>query len=614
MLAHHRASIASCLGVLLIAGCAPPGGDDAPDDALSATARAKVPPDLPDALAAGHATQLLLVIDDGPVAAARGAWPDAKRGVEALAEAGGATIDDRWDALPIVPMTVDGLGALAQVLDDPRVISATPVARYQAFDAESFPLISQPTAAAVGKIGAGTTVAVLDTGVDYVHPAFGCTSPGVPAGCKVAVARDFAVEDGARDASGHGTNVAGIVVGVAPGARVLGLDVFDGSSASSATILAAYNWVLQNRATYNVAAVNLSLGGGSFTAPCPGDPLAVAFATGRTAGVVTAVASGNNATLNAIASPACAPDAVSVGAVYDANVGGIGYTVCTDPVTAADRVACFSNSATFLKLLAPGALIDAAGFRMAGTSQATPHVAGAAAVLRAAFPAESASQLITRMVSGGRAVVDPRTSRTTPRLDLARALSLTSPDGTPPVGTVVINAGATYTRTRAVTLTLAATDASGVADLCIGDPCGAFVPYATTVATTMPTGADGTRTVAVRFRDRAGNIANPVTDTIVLDTIAPGLTLSGSTSGGRVAWTWSGADATSGVASYRLVVASGTTAPPAGCATGTLLAQGTTTSFTHGPLAVGSTWSYRLCATDRAGNTAGGLAITVVVR
>jgi len=428
------------------------------------------------------------------------------------------------------------------------------------------------------------------------------------------VARDFAVEDGARDASGHGTNVAGIVVGVAPGARVLGLDVFDGSSASSATILAAYNWVLQNRATYNVAAVNLSLGGGSFTAPCPGDPLAVAFATGRTAGVVTAVASGNNATLNAIASPACAPDAVSVGAVYDANVGGIGYTVCTDPVTAADRVACFSNSATFLKLLAPGALIDAAGYRMAGTSQATPHVAGAAAVLRAAFPAESASQLITRMVSGGRAVTDPRTSRTTPRLDLARALTLTSPDGTPPVGTVVINAGATYTRTRSVTLTLAATDASGVADLCIGDPCGAFVPYATTVATTMPAGADGTRTVAVRFRDRAGNVANPVTDTIVLDTIAPGLTLSGSTSGGRVAWTWSGADATSGVASYRLVVASGATAPPAGCATGTLLAQGTTTSVTHGPLAVGSTWSYRLCATDRAGNTTGGLALTVVVR
>ena len=82
--------------------------------------------------------------------------------------------------------------------------------------------------------------------------------------------------------------------------------------------------------------------------------------------------------------------------------------------------------------------------------------------------------------------------------------------GTPPTGTVVINAGATYTRSRAVTLTLAATDASGVADLCIGEPCGAYVAYATTVATTLPIGAEGTRTVAVRFRDRFGNVANPV--------------------------------------------------------------------------------------------------------
>lgn len=612
MPAPHRALFASSLGILLMSGCAPPGTEDGPD-ALTAAGRAKLAPRALDELVAGRATQLLLVIDDDATAAARSA-PDAKRLIEALAEDGGATIDDRWDALPIVPMTVTGLATLAPVLDDPRVVSATPVAYYQAFDAESFPLIGQPTAAAAGKVGAGTTVAVLDTGVDYTRAAFGCTAPGVPAGCKVAVARDFAIEDGSRDASGHGTNVAGIVVGVAPGARVIGLDVFDGTTASTTTILAAYNWVLQNRATYNVAAINLSLGGGSATAPCPGDPMAVAFATGRSAGVVTAVAAGNNATLNAISSPACAPDAVSVGAVYDANVGAIGYSVCNDPVTAADRVACFSNSAPFLKLLAPGALIDAAGYRMAGTSQATPHVAGAAAVLRAAFPTESASQLVNRMVTGGRLVVDPRNGRSTPRLDLARALALAVPDGTPPTGSVAINAGATYTRSRNVTLRLAATDANGVADLCIGEPCGAFVPYATSVATTLPTGADGTRTVAVRFRDRLGNVANPVTDTIVLDTVTPSLALRGTTSGGRVAMTWSGTDATSGVASFRLVAASGATAPAAGCATGTVLAQGTTTSFTHGPLTVGSTWSYRLCATDRAGNTSAGLAAKVIVR
>ena len=494
------------------------------------------------------------------------------------------------------------------------MVSVSAIQHYQTFDVESFALIGQPAAAAAGRVGAGTTVAVLDTGVDYTHAAFGCTAPGVPAGCKVAVARDFATEDGARDANGHGTNVSGIVVGVAPGARVLGLDVFDGASAGSDKILAAYNWVLANRVTYNIAAVNLSLGGGSATAPCGTDPLAIAFQTGRTAGIVTAVASGNSATPNAISWPACAPAAVSVGAVYDAAVGGLNFGVCADPVTAADRVTCFSNSAPFLTLLAPGAVIDAAGYRMVGTSQAAPHVAGAAAVLRAARPTETANQVISRMVSSGRPVVDARTGRTTPRLDLARALALAPPDGTAPTGTVSINAAAVYTRTRPVTLTLAASDASGVADLCVGEPCTSFVPYAATVATTLPAGADGTRTVSVRFRDRVGNLSNPVTDTIVLDTIAPSTSVRATATARKVTFTWTASDATSGVAGVRLVAAAGTTAPAAGCATGTLLAQHPLTTFSHGPLAVGATWSYRLCATDRAGNVSAGAAFTVIAR
>ena len=601
---------------LLVVGCATE--EPAP---LSDQARAKIAPAILDALTAGQEQQLLVVIGDatgdtpGPAFAGDDAlpplWPTAKEDVVALAD--GVMIDDVWDELPIIPVRAPSLDGLAPLLEDPRVLSVSEVRQFATTDAESFPLIGQPTAQAAGKLGTGTAVAVLDTGVEWAAVPFACTAPGTAA-CKVAVARDFAPEDGARDANGHGSNVAGIVVGVAPGARILALDVFDGGSASSTTILAAYNWVLQNRAAYNVAAINLSLGGGRATATCGTDALAVAFQTGRNAGVVTTVASGNDGYTDSTSWPACAPAAVSVGAVYDANVGGLAYSKCSDPVTAADRVTCFSNSAGFVTVLAPGALIDAAGYRMAGTSQAAPHVAGAAAVLHGAFPAETASQLVTRLVSTGRAVIDQRTGRTTPRIDLARAVGAVTTDRTAPNGSVIINAGAVYAKSRTVTLTLSATDAGGVADMCLGEPCGTWVPYATTATTTLAAGLDGNRTVVVRFRDRAGNVSAPAQDSITLAATAPVITAAITLAASKVTLSWTGADAGSGVASYRLVTALGATIPPAGCTAGSTLASGTTTRYVHGPLAPGAIWSYRICATDKAGNTAPGVAATVTVR
>jgi hypothetical protein len=110
-----------------------------------------------------------------------------------------------------------------------------------------------------------------------------------------------------------------------------------------------------------------------------------------------------------------------VGAVYAANYGGISYSNCVDPTTAADRVTCFSNSASFLSLLAPGALITAGGYTMAGTSQATPHVSGAIAVLRAAFPGDTANQALARLRTTGTPLTDPRNGVTTPRINLAAA-------------------------------------------------------------------------------------------------------------------------------------------------------------------------------------------------
>jgi subtilisin family serine protease len=155
-------------------------------------------------------------------------------------------------------------------------------------------------------------------------------------------------------------------------------------------------------------------------------------ANARTAGITTVAAAGNNGYTNGLSSPACTPGAVSVGAVYSGNFGGIGWGTCTDNATTADQVTCFSNSASFLTLLAPGALITAGGLQYGGTSQATPFIAGAAAVLRAAFPTESADQAVARMTGHGKSVTDTRNSIAKPRLDLYAAAGL---------GTIATNTG-----------------------------------------------------------------------------------------------------------------------------------------------------------------------------
>lgn len=286
---------------------------------------------------------------------------------------------------------------------------------------ESLPLIEQPEAQTLGATGEGTTVAVLDTGVDYTKPAFGsCAAPG--AACSVVYAQDFGRDDGRPDDSGHGTNVAGIVLGAAPQAGIAALDVFRGSMAYDSDIIAAIDWSIANRDAYGIVAVNLSLGDGrKYTSPCRRSSYRAAFAGLYSAGILNAVASGNEGYSNGISSPACVPGAVSVGAVYDANVGSIRWSNCSDTVTSADRITCFSNSAGFLGLLAPGALIDAAGLRMGGTSQAAPHVAGAAAALKSVCAPATLNDLFAALQSGGTPITDARNGVTKPRLDVAAA-------------------------------------------------------------------------------------------------------------------------------------------------------------------------------------------------
>ena len=101
--------------------------------------------------------------------------------------------------------------------------------------------------------------------------------------------------------------------------------------------------------------------------------------------------------------------------VYDSALGGLTWssgqpTQCTDLITTTNQVACFSNSASYLSLLAPGALITAGGFSLGGTSQAAPHVAGALAVLRAGFPEQTRAAVEAQLGATGTAHTSHRSS------------------------------------------------------------------------------------------------------------------------------------------------------------------------------------------------------------
>ena len=371
------------------------------------------------ALERGQSKRLLVVLEKSRL----GSRGTAKLALKRSGVSSALKLQRSFEQLGIVEIEATDISALKQLASDPLVKQVSEDMRVELYEEPGLELIQQPAVAAIGAKGEGTTVVVMDSGLDYTRSAFGtCPEPGAT-GCSVVYAADFAPEDGAMDTgSYHGTQVAGVVLSVAPAAKIIALDVFDGESAYFADILAALDWVAAHQAEFNIVAVNMSFGGGVFTAPCGEYVVEDALQTLRQKGVLPVAAAGNDGFVNAMGIPACSPSALSVGAVYSQSfTGSVYYSTCTDTNAVSDQVTCFSNAASFLDILAPGAWVSAAGITMSGTSQASPHVAGAAAVLASEYPAAGPEGIEGLLLESGSEVVDSRNDLHFPRLDLLGA-------------------------------------------------------------------------------------------------------------------------------------------------------------------------------------------------
>lgn len=315
--------------------------------------------------------------------------------------------------------------------------------------------------------GSGVSVAIADTGIDYTHPDMG--GGGFP-NAKVIGGWDFGDDDSnPMDFHGHGTAAAGVAAGdvnnqgdyiggVAEASRLYALKISFGSGGSAFTsdMIAAWDWAVTHKnddPAHPILVINTSFSDGQrYTSTCDGATPSQTTAANNAAaaGIALFCSNGNDGYCDGISKPACITSAIGVGAVYDANLGGIGWCVdsascvrlssscssgwqCNDSSTAQDQVTCYSNSSNAMELLAPSndARVPNAGggyTGFGGTSAASPYAAGAAAVLQAAAMANLGSYLSvddvrTILAQTGDPVLDAKSGITMPRVNLQNAVN-----------------------------------------------------------------------------------------------------------------------------------------------------------------------------------------------
>lgn len=284
----------------------------------------------------------------------------------------------------IATVTAEGLAALAA---DPTVKAVYLSKTVQIELATSGPAIKADAVwnqqvKGIPVTGAGQTVCVIDTGIDPFHEMFAGKIRAQKCYCGAGgpCCQGVLTSDNATDDHGHGTHVAGIaagkgpaVNGVAKDASIVAVKVCSsGGSCDYADMASAIDYCTSIAPIYNISVITMSIGdGGAYAtqADCPTD-LDPEISAATAANIAVTVASGNSGSTTGISYPACSPTATSVGATsHD------GSTIMS-----------FSERGPLLDVVAPGSVILSAlmggGYTtMSGTSMATPHVAGVAALL-----------------------------------------------------------------------------------------------------------------------------------------------------------------------------------------------------------------------------------------
>jgi subtilisin family serine protease len=469
-----------------------------------------------------------------------------------------------------------GPDAVEQLSDDDRVVtlqedvpeapslnSSLPV--INASDNDANPLNDTNS---LGWDGTGRAVAILDTGIDEDHPfsdnrivSEACYSTPANSdqhslcpngntsqtGAGAANAETAQCLNGTTNLCAHGSHVAGIAAGdgtgdsgaprrgVADDARIIAIQVFTRFDKDSecgpdpndnpcvrtypSDQIAGLQRVLAVDGTLSqdIVAANMSLGDTSNnTTACDTDARKTAIDNLITANIAPVISAGNEGHPAGVGTPGCISTAITVGATEDD-----------------DDIADFSNRGSLLDLFAPGVSIDSsvpddAYANFDGTSMAAPHVTGAWAVLREAYPSRTVAQILADLRNTGQTITYPNPAGgnfTTPRIELLAALQ--APNLAPSVsansGLVTVNEGQT------------ANNAGTYSDS-DGDPVTLSASIGTVTDTGSGTwswsfatndGPDQNQTVTITATDNKGE-SSTTTFSLDVKNVAPSVTLSPS--------------------------------------------------------------------------------------
>ena len=399
------------------------------------------------------------------------------------------------------------LKGLNKLLEDPAIASVEPVILEYPLLAQGIALINGGPPYRSDYGGQGVAVAISDTGVDYSHPMLG--NGGFPNN-KVIGGYDFGDDDTDPLTNGepHGTACAGIAAGalgldgdyiggVAYDAKIYALKIspLDFSGAYTWDVIEAWDWCISHKndnpdnpllvISHSFGTVDRYIS--SIEAEIAYPLYAAAADRVIASGITIFAASGNDGDCNSICVPAAFSSVISVGGVYDADVGSYmhcvdgnscaptnpdplclsGFSSPLDMVTWADKVLVFSNTATFLDLFAPSNdayttdIVGTGGYNIGdyepqfgATSAACPYAAGAAACIQSAAMEKKGRYLLPAevkdlLINCGDPVTDTKVAITKPRVNLGNAIdSMTDilpPEPNPAQWQVVPTATGLYT-------------------------------------------------------------------------------------------------------------------------------------------------------------------------